>query len=167
MSRASATSSTSICRGKPETMSIASAARAEPVRRGSRCRWQVTPNAERCARSSATPGQPSPRMSFRGWSLARAAQGTIVQAAMPAARESTQRAPSSIESPTCARGQRSPVPGSRGWSASPPSARQARHATSWQERKYGRSSWQYIVIPAFAGMTILYPTRLGTAPSSP
>ena len=32
-----------------------------------------------------------------------------------------------------------PSAGDRGWSASPPSARQARHDTSWQDRKSGRS----------------------------
>jgi superfamily II DNA/RNA helicase len=38
-----------------------------------------------------------------------------------------------------ARGESGHGAGTRGWSASPPSARQARHDTSWQDRKSGRS----------------------------
>jgi superfamily II DNA/RNA helicase len=38
-----------------------------------------------------------------------------------------------------ARHESTPNAGNRGWSASPPPARQARHDTSWQDRKSGRS----------------------------
>jgi len=38
-----------------------------------------------------------------------------------------------------ARHESTPNPGNRGWTPSPPSARQARHDTSWQDRKSGRS----------------------------